>query len=155
MTGSIFMMSSWLIDTNVLIYSYDKEQSLHLQSYHFIEQAFAGEVRGTIAQQNLLEFLAVVTNPKRVEYPLSLEDALQKITLYVASFPVICPSAKTLFTFAGLVSKYPAMREHIFDLYLAATALDNGINRICTWNVKHFRKLSEVEVRTPGEILKG
>lgn len=146
-------MRYWLVDTNVLIYSYDKEHDLHVHSYQFMERAFAGNVTGAIAQQNVLEFLAVVTNPKRVEYPLSLEEALQKVTLYAASFPVICPSAKTLFTFAGLVSKYPAMSDRVFDLYLAATALDNGIARICTWNVKHFRKIVEVAVGTPEEIM--
>jgi len=147
------MTTSWLIDTNVLIYSYDQTQKLHPLSYSFLEYAIAGELRASISHQNLLEFLAVVTNPKRVEYPLSIDEAFQKITFYATRFPFISPLPKTFLTFADLISRYPALRERIFDLYLVATTLDNGITRICTWNVKHFRPISELTVKTPEEIL--
>ena len=147
------MTTPWLIDTNVLIYSYDETQDLHSSSYTFLEHAFSGHISGSIAHQNLLEFLAVVTNPKRVEHPLSPDEALEKIAVYAANFPLISPSAKTFLTFADLFSRYPSIRERIFDLYLAATALDNGITQICTWNVKHFKAVSELIVKTPKEIL--
>ena len=60
------MTTPWLIDTNVLIYSYDETQDLHSSSYTFLENAFFGFISASIAHQNILEFLAVVTNPKRV-----------------------------------------------------------------------------------------
>lgn len=147
------MTTPWLIDTNVLIYSYDETQDLHSSSYTFLENAFFGLISASITHQNLLEFLAVVTNPKRVEYPLSTVEALEKIAVYAANFPLISPSAKTFLTFTDLFSRHPLMRERIFDLYLAATALDNGITQICTWNVKHFKAVSELTVKTPEEIL--
>jgi predicted nucleic acid-binding protein len=147
------MTTPWLIDTNILIYSYDETQELHSSSYAFLEHAFSGHISASIAQQNLLEFLAVVTNPKRVEYPLSPDEALEKIAVYVANFPLVSPSARTFLTFVDLFSRYPSIRERIFDLYLAATALDNGISQISTWNVKHFKTVSELTVKTPEEIL--
>ena len=146
-------MNSWLIDTNVLIYSYDQTQKLHPLSYALIENAIAGSVQVTLTQQNLLEFLAVVTNPKRVEHPLTIDEAFQKLAVYVSSFPLICPTPKTFFTFADLTSRYPA-KGRIFDLYLAATALDNGITQICTWNVKDFDTITELSVNTPKGIIK-
>jgi len=147
------MTTPWLIDTNVLIYSYDETQNLHSSSYAFIENAFKGLISALIAHQNLLEFLAVVTNPKRVEYPLSTGGAFEKIAVYAANLPLISPSVRTFSTFTDLFSRHPLMRERIFDLYLAATALDNGITQICTWNVKHFKAIPELSVRTPEEIL--
>jgi len=147
------MTTPWLIDTNILIYSYDETQELHSSSYAFLEHPFSGHISASIAQQNLLEFLAVVTNPKRVEYPLSPDEALKKIAVYVANFPLVSPSARTFLTFVDLFSRYPSIRERIFDLYLAATALDNGISQISTWNVNHFKTVSELIVKTPGEIL--
>ena len=56
-------------------------------------------------------------------------------------------------TFADLFSRYSPLRERVFDLYLGATALDNGITQICTWNVRHLRAISELTVKTPEEIL--
>lgn len=57
------MTTSWLIDTNILIYSFDETQGLHSSSYSLLEHAFSGKLSASIAQQNLLEFFAVVTNP--------------------------------------------------------------------------------------------
>lgn len=147
------MTTPWLIDTNVLIYSYDETQDLHSSSYAFLLNAFGGKISASIAHQNLLEFLAVVTNPKRVQYPLSTIEAIEKIIVYAANCPLVSPSPKTFLTFTDLFSRHPLLKERIFDLYLAATALDNGITQICTWNVKHFKGVSELIAMTPEEIL--
>lgn len=66
---------------------------------------------------------------------------------------VICPLQTTFFTFSGLLAKYGASKKRIFDLYLIATALDNGILSICTWNIKDFYDITEINVKTPTEIL--
>jgi predicted nucleic acid-binding protein len=147
------MTMPWLIDTNILIYSYDETQELHSSSYAFLEHAFSGHLPASIAHQNLLEFLAVVSNPKRVEHPLSPDEAFEKIAVYAANFSLISPTSKTFLTFADLFARYPSIRERVFDLYLVATALDNGITQICTWNVKHLRAVTEFTVKTPEEIL--
>jgi len=147
------MTIPWLIDTNILIYAYDETQELHPSSYAFLEHAFSRHISASIAHQNLLEFLAVATNPKRVENPLTPVEALEKIALYTANLSLISPSARTFFTFTDLFSRYPSIRKRVFDLYLAATALDNAITQICTWNVDHLNKISELTVKTPEEIL--
>lgn len=147
------MTTPWLIDTNILIYSYDETQELHPFSYTFLEHAFSGHISALIAHQNLLEFLAVATNPKRVEHPLTPDEALEKIAVYTANLSLISPLAKTFFTFTDLFSRHPSIRERVFDLYLVATALDNGITQICTWNVAHLKKISELTVKTPEEIV--
>ncbi len=116
------MMKSWLLDTNVLIYSYDETQPHHPDSHSLLRHAIVGDIPVVVAQQNLLEFLAVVTNPKRVNHPLSLDEALQKVAFYVASFPVISPSGNTFFTFATLLSRYKPSHQKLFDFYLPATA---------------------------------
>lgn len=148
------MTMPWLIDTNILIYSYDETQGLHSSSYTFLEHVFSGHLPASIAHQNLLEFLAVVSNPKRVEHPLSPDEALEKIAIYAANFSLISPTSRTFLTFADLFTRYPAIRERVFDLYLVATALDNGITQICTWNVKHLGTITDLTVKTPEEILR-
>ncbi len=147
------MMTSWLIDTNVLIYSFDQTSQFHKPSYDFIAQSLTGELNLYISHQNLLEFTAVVTNPKRVAHPLSIEEAFQKIAIYQTSFSVICPQSETFFTYNRLISKYPTFRERIFDIYLVATAIDNNVRQICTWNKRDFEKINEIRVKDPKEIL--
>jgi len=41
---------------------------------------------------------------------------------------------------------------HGLSLPKTATALDNGITQICTWNVKHFKTIAELTAKTPEEI---
>lgn len=148
------MKRSWLIDTNVLIYSYDQTCKFHDPSYSFLGHGISGELNLYISHQNLLEFLAVVINPKRVQHPLSINEAYQKIVIYETSFSLICPLPETFITFTGLVNRYQTFRQRIFDMYLVATALDNGIQQICTWNIKDFQKIDEIIARTPEEIIK-
>lgn len=66
---------SFLIDSNVLISSYDETERQHERSYSLMEKVMNGEVEAALAHQNLLEYLAVVTDTKRVEHPLSPEEA--------------------------------------------------------------------------------
>lgn len=147
------MTTPWLIDTNILIYSYDETQDLHPSSYPFLELVFSGHILAAVTYQNLLEFLAVVTNPKRVEHPLTSDKALEKIAVYATNFRLIYPLSKTFFTFIDLLSRHPSIRERVFDLYLMATAIDNGISQFCTWKVSHLKRLSELTIKTPEEIL--
>lgn len=69
-----------------------------------------------------------------------------------SNIEIISPTPNTIFTFHHLIQIYPAIRERIFDVYLAATALDNGVNQVCTWNIKHLRKISSLEVKTPSDV---
>ena len=147
------MTTSWLIDTNVLIYSYDQSCQFHESSYKILENSISGELTVCISHQNLLEFLAVVTSTKRVKHPLAIHDAIKMITFYQTSFALISPVPETFITFNQLISKYHTFRERIFDIYLVATALDNGIDHICTWNVKDFSKIKEINVSSPSELL--
>ena len=147
------MKTSFLIDSNVLISSYDKTEKQHKRSYALMEQAMDGRVEAALAHQNLLEYLAVVTDPKRVEYPLPLEETLVNIDVYTASLIVVFPKSTTVALLKELLKVKSVTKTKIFDLYLAATALDNGIARICTWNISDFERIPKIEVVTPEQII--
>jgi len=82
-----------------------------------------------------------------------VEEAITNINFYASHLSVIFPKLTTLATLKKLLSQKSVTKGKIFDLYLTATALDNGINLICTWNTFYFKGLSGVEVSTPAEIL--
>ena len=146
---------SFLIDSNVLISSYDETEEQHERSYALVEKAMNREVEAAVAHQNLLEYLAVVTNPKRVEHPLSPEEALKNIDMYISSLNVISPKSTTVALLQRLLKAKPVTKGKVFDLYLVATALDNDIAQICTWNTADFEGIPQIEAVTPVQISAG
>ena len=143
----------FLIDSNVLISSYDKTECQHRHSYSLLQEAMSGKVKAALAHQNIMEYLAVVTDSRRVEHPLLLPEALANIDIYAASLTVIFPKVTTVATLRELSKAKDAPRTKIFDLYLAATALDNGITQICTWNIADFVGIRNIEAVSPEQIL--
>jgi len=144
---------SFLIDSNVLISSYDETEKQHKDSYSVVERAMNKETDGVLAHQNLLEYLAVVTDPKRVENPLSSEEAMINVDSYIAALRIIFPKPTTIAIFKRFLREKPVGKGRVFDVYLAATAFDNNINEICTWNTSDFEGLSEITTVTPEQVL--
>ncbi len=158
------MTTSWLIDSNVLVYAFfcktkevakeEPETKLRAGSRQIATLTAQGALGGTIAQQNLLEFLAIVTSPKRVASPVTLKEALKACQSYLSFCTLVTPKPSTYLTFETLTQEKKVARDRLFDLYLAATALDNNLSHICTWNTKHFGHLPGLTAATPSEIIK-
>jgi hypothetical protein len=72
---------------------------------------------------------------------------------YLSFCTLLTPKPGTYLTFERLATKWRGARERLFDLYLAATVLDNDVPHICTWNIKHFRRLPGLSAVTPSELL--
>ena len=143
----------FLIDSNVLISSYDETEKQHRDSYLVVEMAMNREVHAILAQQGLLEYLAVVTDPRRVENPLFCDEAMVNIDSYVAGLSIISPKSTTIVTFKRLLKEKPVRRGRVFDIFLAATAFDNDVKQICTWNIPDFEGLPEILTVTPKQVL--
>ncbi len=158
------MTTSWLIDSNVLIYAFfhkpgeesgrEPETKLRLESRRIVTLAAEGRLSSSIAQQNLLEFLAVVTSPKRVTSPVDLAEALRACQAYLSFCSLLTPKPGTYLTFEALTPNWRGARERLFDLYLAATALDNDVSHVCTWNTKHLHRLPGLTVATPSQVIR-
>ena len=140
-----------LVDTNILIYRADQDSIFHLPSVNLINCGLKGEVSLCLAPQNLTEFYAVMTNPKRVTNPIAPVDARVEIERYLQSQNIrkIYQNADLIPTLLKLIDKYPPTRQQIFDLQLIATMLVNNITRIYTFNAKHFQPYQEIEVTVP------
>lgn len=139
-----------LFDTNVLVAAADLDSSNHKIAKELHQKVEEGEIEAVIAHQNLEEFLAITTDPKRVKTPLSPTIALKEVEKYLFSrFRLISPKDDTIFIFVSLLRKKPAKAQRIFDVYLAATMLSSGVGTIYTENVGDFAKYSEIETINP------
>ena len=140
-----------LLDTNVLVYGQEKQSRFFESSRILLEKGFAGMLPLCVSPQILMEFHSTVTNPKRVTKAVPVADSLDQIKEYLVSPSIrkIYPSRKTLSEVLRLIEVYQISRQEIYDAQLVATMLSNGVTRICTYNVEHFKKYKEIEVVTP------
>jgi predicted nucleic acid-binding protein len=124
-----------LVDTNVLVYAADTASSVYEPCRQLRDRGFRGEVSLAVTPQVLMEFFAVITSPRRVSSPRSSEEARAEVAL-----------EQTL----ELLPHHPQVaRQEIFDLFLVATMLANGVTRIYTYNQQHFTRFAGIEVLTP------
>lgn len=82
---------------------------------------------------------------------VSLADAILAVEKYLkASIPIIHPQQTQLQTFLEL-AKAATTRKKTFDLFLAATLKDNGIEGIYTVNTDDFKDFTFLKVVNPLE----
>ncbi len=144
------MATTSLIDTNVLVYAFNPSAPFHLPAREIVEKALNGDMDAAIADKNLYEFYAIVTDARRVQKPVSIEKAIELIELIQNSQIKLVYSARRTVTKAlELAKAYQIFRQEVFDLVLVAIMLENNIQTIVTANDKHFGKIKEIAVINP------
>jgi toxin-antitoxin system PIN domain toxin len=143
-----------LIDTNVLVYALFAERPEHAASLALVESAQDPGANLVIAPQNLAEFYAVVSNPRRVSTPLSANDArveVEKLTrlpgLRLLDVPV-----DVVTRWHALLGRYPVTGRAFYDIQLVAVMLAHDIRRIYTFDRKDFVRFTELELLTPAVV---
>ncbi len=125
------------IDTCSLIYAFDAGSPYYHEAKHALEKlALAG--RSYICPQNITEFLAALSRKG-----ISLPETLEAASFFEAMFPMVHPREETLKTFKGILMGSQVKGKMIYDAFLAATYLSNGIDAIYTYNTKDFERLGQ------------
>ena len=73
-----------LVDSNVLVYALFGECEQYEPSRALLDQSQAGQVELCVAPQNLAEFYAIVTDPRRVAVARKPTEALDAIERMLA-----------------------------------------------------------------------
>lgn len=130
-----------LVDTNILVYAYHRSSEHHLVAKNFLEDLLGRQIP-FLSIQNLIEFYSIVTNHKRVDSPLTQKESKQKLDQIINGgfYRIVSPLKTTPNTLTTLLSKISVTATDIFDLHLAATMIDNGINTIYTADTTIFKK---------------
>lgn len=134
-----------LIDSNILVYAINRRSPKHKAAQIFLQNNI---VHLEVAHQNILETLRVLTHPK---FPSSMKinRALKAIENILKACRVICPTEKTHYITLLLIKKNKLVSDQIFDTYLVATAISNGISTIATDNIRDFKKFKEINLINP------
>lgn len=139
-----------LIDTNVLIYAADEASPFHKASKDLRDKAIKGEIELCLCPQILMEFYAILTDPKRVENSRKPKEVIEEIEKYLNSgIQIIYPKEDAILRVLHLLRKYKLKKQKVFDAFLVATMLSNGVYQVYTYNQEDFEKFEEIEVLIP------
>ncbi|OGY26547.1 MAG: hypothetical protein A2Z11_00220 [Candidatus Woykebacteria bacterium RBG_16_43_9] len=140
-----------LFDTNILVLAQNLDSPFYEKAIDLHHQVFEGKIKGVLANQNLLEFYSIVTNPKRLVKSLTSEKASFEIKNYVerSNFQIIKTKGNELELILNLVRGKNVKGGLVFDVYLVATMISNGIKTIYTQNEDDFIIFSEIKVINP------
>ncbi len=137
-------MKKILIDTNILIYSIDKESVFHNKSYEIVNSK---QFDKYISSKNISEFLSVTT--RETIYSLSIEEVLESLDFFISNFTILYPSIHSLEIFRKLLLKYKPVGNRIHDIEIISIALSNDIKEIASYNEKDFIVISEIKTFVP------
>lgn len=140
-----------LLDTNILVYAADHLSPFHAACKELRDRGRRGEVALCLTPQVLVEFYAVVTDPRRVQQPLSPEEARGEIMLYLRDprMKKIYPGPDIVERVADLIERYGIRRQEIFDALIVATMLSNDVKNIYTYDREGFSRFGEIEILCP------
>lgn len=122
------------IDTGILLHAAIRSLPHHIHAFPILERARATEFIGCISEQVLFEFYSVAT---RLGIPS--KKVLDELDTYRQVFAMIHPKPDTYHQCLTTARKLKTVKAaQIYDLFLAQTAIDNNIETLLTFNVKHF-----------------
>ncbi len=134
-----------LVDSNILVYAINRRSSKYTTAQNFL-QTNIGNLE--VAHQNIFETLRILTHPK-FPSPMKIQDALKATENILKACRIIYPNEKTYYATLLLINKNKLVSDQIFDTYLVATALSNGITTIATDNTRDFKKFKEIKLLNP------
>jgi len=144
------METTYLIDTNILVYAYNEDVEFHEEALKILENALNNKINAAIADKSLFEFFAIITDKKRVENPITVDETIEIIDFLVDSnIKIIYSSPFSFLKTLELTKKYQVKRQDIFDINLISLMIQNKIDTIITADDKHFKNIKEIKVFNP------
>ena len=131
-------MTDVLIDTNVLVYAYDKSSVYHQRCVGLLLNS---SLNFFCASKSVSEYFAVCT---KMNYPVAgftafFNQAEQYLT-------VLHTSHASIRQFKHLFSKYLPKGNKVYDVEIASVMLASGVQEIATINVVDFQNMPEVKL---------
>ncbi len=140
-----------LFDANILVHAHAATSPWHGIAQRLRDQAAQGELEACLSPQVLCEFFSVITDDRVVRPVLTSTQARHEVERYWCGsrFRKIVPREHTIDRLVKLLERHPEKRRGIFDAFLVATMLDNGVQTIYTLNVRDFEAYPELRVINP------
>ncbi len=145
-------MTRRAVDTNVLIYAHLASFPEHARAKHYLQTLLSDPESALVVTPIILhELVHVVTDGRRFDEPVKIEEAIALARLYLNRTNVECldVGASSLERALALMERYALGRKRIADTLLVATLLDHGVNELVTCNESDFAVFEELTVVNP------
>jgi predicted nucleic acid-binding protein len=135
---------SFLVDTNLLVYSYDRSESRKQLKARQVLDWLAGSGAAVLSTQVLAEFFWTVT--RKLPERMSAEEACQRMENYIRSWRVVAVTPGIVLESGRGVLQYGLP---FWDAQIWATAKLNQIPRVLSEDFQHGRRIEGVEFLNP------
>lgn len=133
-----------VIDVNILAYLVSRPAQLHRPVLAWWSTALRGNEPLALSWTVINGFLRVVTNPKALQFPLSAEDAMERVDAWL-SHPSICLISELenhWQIFRELIREHDITGKRVTDAQIAALAISRGAILVsCDRDFTRFRQL--------------
>ena len=136
-------MSDILVDTNILIYSINKDSDFYIKANTFLLNT---ENVLYTTSKNITEFLSVVT--RIPDYKISIDKAYSIIDDFLNFIKILYPNPKSTDILKSLLLKYKPSGLQIHDYEIVSIGLSHNIKDILTINKNDFKNIKEIDVIT-------
>lgn len=136
-----------LIDSNILIYAYDKDEGQKNQiANDILKRAIKNEIKVVLSTQNISEFYINIT--KKIGKPIIPEFAKQEIIdlISLSNIKIIIIKDSTVLNAIDISIKY---NLSYWDSLIASVMYENDIDTIITENESDFKKIPWLNVINP------
>jgi predicted nucleic acid-binding protein len=141
------MIVTALVDTNILVYCWDWGVPQKLAAARETLRSGLAAERLCLPHQAVVEFLSVVTRPRRGGPPLlSLRDAWRETENLLTGFPVLYPNDGVVRTALRGMATY---QLSWYDAHLWAYAEHYGVSEILSEDFEDGRLYGTVRVKNP------
>ncbi len=138
-----------LIDVNVLVYAFSNAADRHGAYRSWLEKTLEGPQAFGVSELVLSSFVRIVTHPRVLDPPATLETAL-RFCAVVRDRPnaiVLAPGPRHWAIFDSLCRSSESRGNIVADAYLAALAIETGSEWITT--DRDFSRFAELRWRHP------
>jgi toxin-antitoxin system PIN domain toxin len=137
------------IDTNVLLYSLNRDCPEHAAARAFVEDC-GRRSDVAVAELVLVELYVLLRNPAVVRRPLEARAAAE-VCQGFRRHPrwALVDSADLMDRVWAAAARPGVARRHVFDARLAHTLLDHGVTELATRNTRHFAGFGFARVFDP------
>jgi hypothetical protein len=138
-----------LVDANVLLYAYHPRSGMHDACRAWLEEALSAPDPVAFGWVTLWAFLRIGTNPRAFERPLTMEEATQIVSewLAVPAAVILEPGERYWPILNRLLREGQAAGPLVTDAALAALALEHGAS-LCTTD-RDFSRFPQLRVVSP------
>ena len=117
-----------LVDANILLYAEDSINPHNQKARDWWDSKLSGTGTVCLCWTVMSAFIRIGTNPRVFEYPLSIEQALDRVQSWIDQpcTILIRPTDRHWTVFKQLLLEYQAAANLVSDAHLAALAIEHG-----------------------------